>query len=211
MEVLERFNSAKLLMPLAFGGGTMLRLCYGMDRYSIDLDFWIVKKIRVEIYFRKCKECLEKFYKIKDAANKFYTILFEISSPNYPRSLKIEIRKEAKDFRYEESIAYSPHSNTQVILKTVSLVDMMKSKIEAFIDRKEIRDCFDIEFLIRRGIDIPNEKETLKKVLKTIDSLKRADYKVKLASLLDEKKRDYYWKNNFKLLKSVITEVLPHI
>jgi len=28
-----------------------------------------------------------------DAENKFYTMLFEIKSKNYPRSLKIEIRK----------------------------------------------------------------------------------------------------------------------
>ena len=32
----------------------------------------------------------------------------------------------------------------------------MKNKIEAFLDREEIRDCFDIEFLLRRGVDLPD-------------------------------------------------------
>ena len=45
MEVLEKLNSGKFLEPLVFGGGTMLRLCYELDRYSVDLDFWFVKKV----------------------------------------------------------------------------------------------------------------------------------------------------------------------
>ena len=44
IEVLDRLSSAKLLDPLVFGGGTMLRLCYELKRYSVDLDFWFVRK-----------------------------------------------------------------------------------------------------------------------------------------------------------------------
>ena len=32
---------------------------------------------------------------------------------------------------------------------------MVKNKIEAILERKEIRDGFDIEFLLRRGIHLP--------------------------------------------------------
>ena len=39
IEVLDKMNSAKLLEPLVFGGGTMLRLCHELNRYSVDLDF----------------------------------------------------------------------------------------------------------------------------------------------------------------------------
>ncbi len=28
-------------------------------------------------------------------------------------------------------------------------------EIEAFLNRGEIRDCFDIEFLLRRGVELP--------------------------------------------------------
>ena len=44
LEVLDRLKSGRFLDRLAFGGGTMLRLCYGLDRYSIDLDFWLLTK-----------------------------------------------------------------------------------------------------------------------------------------------------------------------
>ena len=112
----------------------MLRLCYGLNRYSVDLDFSLIKEINLDEFFKKCKDYLEKNYKIKDAANKFYTILFELSSPHYPRSLKIEIRKERKKVKIEEAIAYSRYSNIQVLVKTISLSSMMDLKIRSFID-----------------------------------------------------------------------------
>ena len=44
IEVFDRMKSARALNPLVFGGGTMLRLCHELNRYSTDLDFWFVKK-----------------------------------------------------------------------------------------------------------------------------------------------------------------------
>ena len=45
IEVLDRMKSARMLDPLVFGGETMLRLCHDLNRYSVDLDFWFLKKI----------------------------------------------------------------------------------------------------------------------------------------------------------------------
>jgi len=111
IEVLECLNSAKLLPKLVFGGGTMLRLCFGLERFSIDLDFWLTRTIGAQMLFKALNDCLSKYYSIKDKANKFDTILFEIKSKDYPRSLKIEIRKELKKIRTENAIAYSKYSS----------------------------------------------------------------------------------------------------
>jgi predicted nucleotidyltransferase component of viral defense system len=46
IEVLDRLQSGRFLDRLIFGGGTMLRLCFGLDRYSVDLDFWLLNKNR---------------------------------------------------------------------------------------------------------------------------------------------------------------------
>ena len=43
LEVLDRLKSGRFLDRLVFGGGTMLRLCFGLDRYSVDLDFWLLR------------------------------------------------------------------------------------------------------------------------------------------------------------------------
>ncbi len=206
LEVLDKLNSKKLLNNLVFGGGSMLRLCFGLNRFSVDLDFWIIKKIDINLLFKNIHECLSEFYAIKYATNKFSSLVFEIRSQNYPRSLKMEIRKETKKVTFERAIAYSKHSSIQVLINVVSLKEMMDSKIEAFLERKEIWDVFDIEFLFKKGIilDMPSRK--LKGVLDEIDSLTKRDYTVKLGSLLDEGERKYYITENFKLLRLAIAE-----
>lgn len=211
IEVLDRLNSARLLNMLVFSGGSMLRLCYGLNRFSVDLDFWFIKRVDFSKFFNKCKDSLKEYYTIKDEANKYYTILFEIKSKKYPRSLKIEIRKDIKNIKYEEAIAYSKYSNIQVLVKTVNLNDMMNFKVKAFLERAEIRDCFDIEFLLKRGIKLDVSLDTLQKILKKIDSLSKRDYTVKLGSILDESERSYYNENNFKILKLDILSKLSTI
>ena len=187
IEVLERMNSAKLLDPLVFGGGSMLRLCHELNRYSVDLDFWFVKKLSKKDFFEKARKALEKNYEITDAQMKHYTILFELRSAQYPRRLKIEIRREWKECDYQQAIAFSRFSTKQVVLKAHTLDQTMKNKIETFLDRGEIRDCFDIEFMLRRGIEMPfkDERQSIA-FQKKIVLLKDRDFKVKLGSILEE-------------------------
>ncbi len=211
LEVLEKLNSRKFLNYLVFGGGSMLRLCFGLNRFSVDLDFWIIKNIDTDKLFNDLRDYLSGFYELTDSANKFFTLLFEIRSKDYPRRLKIEIRKETKKIKTEQVIAYSKYYNMQVFLKVVSLQEMMKAKIEAFLERKEIRDIFDIEFLLKKGISIDESSENLKKILKGIDSFNTNDYSVKLGSLLGKEQRNYYVSENFKILKSALNEKIEQL
>jgi predicted nucleotidyltransferase component of viral defense system len=206
IEVLEKLKNSRLLEPLVFGGGTMLRLCYELKRYSIDLDFWFIKKIPIKNYFKKFNDILEKEYEIADAQIKHYTLLFEIRSRNYPKRLKVEIRKEIKDCDFLERIAYSTYSNKQVIVRTHTLGQTMKNKINALLDRGEIRDGFDIEFLLRKGISLPELKaEQLSRLKKKVNGFKKKDFKVKLGSILESDDRKYYIENRFNyLLEKII-------
>jgi predicted nucleotidyltransferase component of viral defense system len=131
----------------------MLRLCYGLNRFSVDLDFWLYKEIDTERFFIQLKEFLSRHYTIKDAEDEFYTMLFEIKSKGYPRSLKIEIRKKVEKVKTELSISYSRYSSIQVLVRTPSLHEIMSSKIEAFLNRSEIRDVFDMEFLLKKALN----------------------------------------------------------
>ena len=92
-----------------------MRLCYELKRYSVDLDFWFIRKVPAKSYFNKFRKILEHEYDITDARIKYYTLLFEIRSGIYPKRLKIEIRKEIKDSDFMERIAYSKYSNKQEI------------------------------------------------------------------------------------------------
>ncbi|MBN1365712.1 MAG: nucleotidyl transferase AbiEii/AbiGii toxin family protein [Syntrophaceae bacterium] len=208
LEVLSRLQSGRFLANLIFGGGTMLRLCHGLNRYSVDLDFWVVRNMDWAKYYSRMEKYLGQFYKIADSANKHFTILFELKSPQFPRSLKIEIRKTEKKVKMETSIAYSPHSTAQVMLKTVALEDMMTSKIEAFLDRREIRDAYDMEFMVKRGIVLNADNETVTRLLAGLEKLGKKDFPVKLGSLLDVSERKYYVENGFRILEATLREKL---
>jgi hypothetical protein len=204
IEVLELLNSIKALDSLYFGGGTMLRLCHNLNRYSTDIDFWLDTKTDAKIFYSSVKKILADSYRLTDSANKKFTLLYEIKSPSLNRSLKIEIRKERQNFEWERKIAFSKFSNKQVLVKGLTLNQMMKNKIEALLSRKIIRDCFDIEFLLMRGVSLTANKVKLQEALTIINNFKEQDYKVVLGSILDEKERKFYLENRFQFLKEEI-------
>ncbi len=204
IEVLEKMNSGKFLESLVFGGGTMLRLCYELNRYSVDLDFWFVKKADTKIYFTNLKEYLSKWYELTDACMKHYTILLELRSKGYPKRLKIEIRSEVKKCDFDERIAFSIFSTKQVILKAMSLEQMMKNKIEAALDRQEVRDFYDIEFMLRKGVPLQASGKELDKLLKISNEFKKNDFSITLGSLVKRDIRSYYMSHKFTYLQEKI-------
>ncbi len=208
IETLEVLKNAKLLEPLVFGGGTMLRLCFELKRYSADLDFWFVKAVSVDVFFKKIKQVLKQKYDLTDAQNKFYTLLLEVRSADYPRRLKIEVRKEIRPCDFQERIAFSIFSNKQVILKVHTLEQTMKNKVNALLERGEMRDGFDIEFLLRKGIVLPEITEAQKaKINRRLEGFKAKDFKVKLGSILESDIRDYYVESRFSYLNEKLREL----
>ena len=208
LEVLENLTNRKLLNGFVFTGGTMLRLCFGLNRYSVDLDFWTIKDIDFDRRFAEMNIFLQKIYQVKDADLKKCTLLFEVRSSHYPRNLKIEIRRELKNSDTEEAIAYSAHSNRQILLRVASLPEMIRAKVAALIDRNEIRDAFDIEFLLKKGIPIPNDKKLLEGMLLEIHKFIKTDTTSKLGLILEGEQRKFYVSENFKILKLAIKEKL---
>ena len=212
LDVLTRLQSGRLLDALVFTGGTMLRLCHGLDRYSVDLDFWAAKSgMDWTTYARKLKSHLSPHYQIMDAANKRFSLVVELKSAAYPRSLKIEIRKEVKEVSTETSIVYSPHAKAQVLMKTATPGAMMQAKIAAFLDRGEIRDAYDMEFLLKRGVPLAADSKTIARLLSGLEKLGKKDYSVKLGSLLPAGLRAYYRENGFRILKEHLNNELSNL
>jgi len=168
----------------------------------VDLDFWFVKTVKEDEYFLKLRQLLGEDYEITDAEIKHFTLIFELRSPLYPKRLKIEIRRKILDWDYQEKIAFSRFSTFQVVVKAHTLEQTMKNKVAAFLDRAEIRDCFDIEFLLRRGVELPSlDTESKSKFQNKLKGLKEVDFKVKLGSILEENVRKYYVSQGFAYLQ----------
>jgi hypothetical protein len=64
IEVLDKMNSARLLEPVVFGGGTMLRLCHELPRYSVNLVFCFIKRTPQNKFFDNLQRALENDYEI---------------------------------------------------------------------------------------------------------------------------------------------------
>ena len=61
IELLEKLKNGDFLKPLVFGGGTMLRLCYELNRYSADLDFGLLKSWTKENIFKNSRKDWQSF------------------------------------------------------------------------------------------------------------------------------------------------------
>lgn len=210
METLDGLNSIRVLDGVVFCGGTMLRLCHELNRYSVDLDFWLLNKEREDEMFAKVKTYLKENFILKKSSHRKNSLLFEFSAKGYPRHLKIEIRKRKDRIKYEEKIAFSKHSTKQVFLKAETLDDMMKDKIDTFLDRVQIRDVFDIEFLIKQGIQLKATQKDLEEMRGLIGKFKAKDYRNTLGALLEFKERQFYKSANFRFLLSHIDKFLKN-
>jgi predicted nucleotidyltransferase component of viral defense system len=104
----------------------------------------------------------------------------------------------------EDAIAFSPYARRQVLVRVVSLESMMREKIQALLERREIRDCFDIEFLLKRGVEVRTKPEILAEMITIIEGFRKQDYTVKLGSILEVEDRRFYSANNFKVLLSYL-------
>ena len=202
MEVLQWLRSKGLLRNLVFGGGTMLRLCHEMPRYSLDMDFWFYKEIEYDSFYQQLENLIGEDYDVTDMQNKFYSILAEIRKVAGMPKLKIEIRKTlAPGGSTEEKIAFSPHFPTQVLVRGLTLKQMFRNKASALLDRGEIRDAFDLEFLARRGVDLDLNEDDKENIIMKLQGLKKRDFSVKLGSLLLPEVREYYNQKKFAYLE----------
>ena len=141
MAVIQWLGSKRLLGFLVFGGGTMLRLCHELPRYSLGMDFWFFRETDFVQFYNRLHDALSKEHDITDSQNKYHSILVEIRRAKGEPRLKIQIRtKLAPSGSSEEKIAFSPHFPTQVLVRGFTLNQMLIKKAAALLDRREIRD-----------------------------------------------------------------------
>lgn len=213
MRVLDEMRQTRILDELVFGGGTMLRLCYDLPRYSVDFDFYLKKK--AEAFHPWVRKLNDKFRtmgaEITDQWEKHFSFLWEIRMEGTPRRLKIEIRKDsARAAQTSLAIAHSPHSPLQVRLRVVALEQMWLNKVDALASRREIRDAYDLEFLTLRGpADFAHvDPARLRELLKVIDSFSKKDFQITLGSVLSKEERERVVLGGFEYLKTKIRGAL---
>ncbi len=101
----------------AFYGGTALRIFYGLDRFSEDLDFSLIEKRPFE---------LSKYFKILEDTFKLYGFSFKAESKNRTKDSNIQ-SAFLKGNTLEHIILIEPNSN---ILNYIQKEEVIKIKFE---------------------------------------------------------------------------------
>lgn len=165
----------------AFYGGTALRILYGLDRFSEDLDFSLLQHeydFKIEKYLGAIEQefsslgmkvsIQEKTKKIKSNIDSAFlksdTIWHELELENlnppipYDNRLHVKIKIEVdtqppKGFVTEDKLLLKPFS---FYVKTYTLPNLFAGKMHALLFRKwkqrmKGRDWYDMEWYIKKG------------------------------------------------------------
>ena len=159
----------------AFYGGTCLRIFYGMDRFSEDLDFSLIapeNNFHLEDYFPAIitefsatgkdviisKKEKRTFGSVESAFLKDNTELYDLSFRT-EKSVKIKIEVDIdppQKFDTEQKLLLYPFS---FMTRCFVLSDLFAGKMHAFVfrgwkNRVKGRDWYDFEWYIRNGVEL---------------------------------------------------------
>ncbi|MEA2065159.1 MAG: nucleotidyl transferase AbiEii/AbiGii toxin family protein [Patescibacteria group bacterium] len=222
LKILEEISSDPLLANnLGFKGGTACYFLYGLDRFSVDLDFDFLNE-------KKDKKTKERLLKMlnKYGSVKTKTSIKVIYSNEY-QALKIDISDRHKNNKFNTYKVKDIVSGLP--LKVLQKEDIFAHKLVALIDRSASgggnekfianRDLYDIHFFFKNGWKFNKEiieQQTGKKVQKYLQEVKNFIEKYtnesnildRLGELVNENKRIWVKKNLKKeVLKRLAMEI----
>ncbi|MBS3137634.1 nucleotidyl transferase AbiEii/AbiGii toxin family protein [Candidatus Woesearchaeota archaeon] len=146
---------------LIFKGGTALQKCYGLDRFSEDLDFTTKEKIDI----KKCENDLNRFkleYEIESKPfGSSISFVIRIKGPLYIGTKASSCRLIIDD-SVRENVLLRPEIKTiGRFLEEVPTFDVIvmqqkeiyAEKIRAIMSRDKARDVYDLWFLIKNNTE----------------------------------------------------------
>ncbi|GEO20998.1 nucleotidyl transferase AbiEii/AbiGii toxin family protein [Cyclobacterium qasimii] len=209
---------------VAFYGGTSLRIFYGLDRYSEDLDFSLLKpdsNFSIEFYFKPIVDEFKSLgltisikgkNKVKQTAIdsaflKADTIWQEIvlqdiikeTGIRSNRTLKIKLeidRQPPLSFQTEEKLLLRPFS---FYVKCFTKPSLFAGKMHALLFRKwknrvKGRDWYDLEWYIKKGVPL-DVNHFLARAKDTNDWQEDSISKEQIIELLDTKIKSVSFSN----------------
>jgi predicted nucleotidyltransferase component of viral defense system len=219
----------------AFYGGTALRIFYGLDRYSEDLDFSLLESdpnfslapyfsvifyefesLGIRVSIREKDKRIKT--PIESAFLKSETIWQELVledvvkqhgiSSNKSIKIKIEIdRIPPLGFETEEKLLVRPFS---FYVNCFSLSSLFAGKLHALLFRKwknrvKGRDWYDMEWYIRKGVPL-NTQHFLNRALETKDWKEETITSEQILQLLTEKINNV----SFEAVKEDVRRFIPN-
>jgi len=155
---------------LVFKGGTALNKCFGLDRFSEDLDFTCSGRInhkKIEDGLKRFKieyEC--SFREYKDGLK----VVLQIKGPLFI-GIRNSLCRLSIDVSLREAVMLKPEIKTigrfleeipSFEIMVMQEKEILAEKIMAIVTRSKARDVYDAHFLLKRGaefdVSLANEK-----------------------------------------------------
>lgn len=130
---------------LGFKGGTAVYMFYGLDRFSVDLDFDLLDDAHTDQVFERLRNILEAHGTLKDARKKRYSLFFLLSYEDKAQNIKVEINRRQFGSHYEIK------SYLGIAMRVMVQADMCAHKLVAMMERlgKTNRDIYDVWFFLK--------------------------------------------------------------
>lgn len=130
-------------LPMVLKGGTALLLCYGLDRFSEDLDFDAPKKFNIASRVERIMSRHTPSYEVKTVKD---TATVQRIKSHYAGLAGDRLLKIETSFR-------TPLATQQVQIidgiRTYTIATLIDQKINALANRTAARDLYDVAFLSR--------------------------------------------------------------
>ena len=168
------FTDSNLQASVAFKGGTCLYMFYGLDRFSVDLDFNLIGD---SFNHGQLDKIVSKNLSQIEKADKLNTWFWMGSYEKAFQKVKVEVSKRDYPDRYIVKDFYG---------LSITIMDpscMFAHNLCAITDRKKLqmRDIYDAHFMFDKGFDIDEDIVRLR-TGKTV-----TEYFTDLALYIDEK------------------------
>ena len=139
------YTDATVSPFLGFKGGTAAAFFYGLERFSVDLDFDLLDPEKENYVFERVKTIIENYGTLKEARKKRFNLLYILSYDDKDinaQNVKIEIN------RREFGSKYAVKSFLGISMQVMVKEDMVAHKLCAMYERigKTNRDIFDVQF-----------------------------------------------------------------
>lgn len=198
---------------LVFKGGTALQKIYGLNRFSIDLDF-TGRKEKIESIFENISQDINKFgyrCELKKKGGPGLNFSFKINGPLYDGDEKTSsnIRAEIslrKDLLLKpiikEIVPVYPDIQPYVIL-VMHIDEILAEKTRAVMTRDKPRDVYDIWFLLRKGAKFNLEFANKKLKYYSMEFEKR-----KFAEAINRKSKNWEMEMNSLIANAPVFELV---
>lgn len=166
-QILKEIYSDTTIAPfLGFKGGTAALMYYGLDRFSVDLDFDLLDNAKEDYVFEQIIEIAKNYGTLKDSYKKRHNLFCLLSYEDKAHNIKIEINRQQFGSKYEIK------SYLGVSMMVMVQEDMFAHKLMAMYERigKTSRDIYDVWFFLKNRFPI-NEKIVEQRAKVSFDEL----------------------------------------